>query len=157
MTGKRLLVIGGSGFIGRHLRTRLSDEGHHVTALVRSRQNAEHLASLSIDTVVSGERVSGPRNDATASWVDNGTAAQKRGLSTDTATRVDVSFFFRPSDGFGAGFTAQQRLDRNYRVNPRKQYVVDLLRNRHFDAEALAPPVQRVSAVNTLCFLANLS
>jgi len=52
VTGKRLLVVGGSGFIGRHLLGRLSDEGHHVTALVRSRQSAERLASFSIDTVV---------------------------------------------------------------------------------------------------------
>ena len=51
MTGNRLLVMGGSGFIGRHLLARLSDEGHHVTALVRSRQSAERLASFSIDTV----------------------------------------------------------------------------------------------------------
>ena len=54
MTGNRLLVMGGSGFIGRHLLARLSDEGHHVTALVRSRQSAERLASFSIDTVVVG-------------------------------------------------------------------------------------------------------
>ena len=52
MTGKRLLVVGGSGFIGRHLIARLSDEGHHVTALVRSRQSAERLASFSINTAV---------------------------------------------------------------------------------------------------------
>ena len=52
MTRKRLLVTGGSGFIGRHLLARLSNEGHHVTALVRSRQSAERLASFSIDTVV---------------------------------------------------------------------------------------------------------
>ena len=54
MTGNRLLVMGGSGFIGRHLLARLSDEGHHVTALVRSQQSAERLASFSIDTVVVG-------------------------------------------------------------------------------------------------------
>ena len=52
VTDKRLLVVGGSGFIGRHLVARLSDEGHHVTALVRSRQSAERLASFSINTVV---------------------------------------------------------------------------------------------------------
>ena len=52
MTGKQLLVVGGGGFIGRHLLARLSDEGHHVTALVRSRQSAGRLESFSIDTVV---------------------------------------------------------------------------------------------------------
>ena len=52
MTGKRLLVFGGSGFIGRYLLSRLSDEGYHVTALVRSQQSAERLASVSFDTAV---------------------------------------------------------------------------------------------------------
>jgi len=52
VTGKRLLVVGGNGFTGRHLFARLNDEGHHVTALVRSRQSAERLASFSIDTMV---------------------------------------------------------------------------------------------------------
>ena len=103
-----------------------------------------------------GERFPGAWNNTALSWIGDGTAAQERGLSTDTATPVDAWFFFSHSGGFGARLTVQQRLDRNHRVNPRKQYAVDLLRNRHLDAEALALLVQGAGAINTLRFLANL-
>ena len=77
-------------------------------------------------------------------------------MSTDTATPVDARFFFSHSRGFGSRLTVQQRLDRNHRVHPRKQYAVELLRNRHLDAETQALLVQGAGAVNTLRFLANL-
>ena len=37
----RILVLGASGYIGRHVAARLVDDGHDVTALVRSKQGAE--------------------------------------------------------------------------------------------------------------------
>ena len=76
------------------------------------------------------------------------------GRQSDT---IYAWFFFSRSPSFGSRLTAQQRLDRNHRVNPCKQYAVDLLRNRHFDTEALALLVEGAGAVNTLRFLANFS
>lgn len=42
----RILIVGGSGVIGRHLVPLLVQRGHDVTALARSDQSAERLAQL---------------------------------------------------------------------------------------------------------------
>src|ERR1700735_3857542 len=39
----RILVTGGTGFIGRHLCQRLVERGDHVVALVRSKRKASAL------------------------------------------------------------------------------------------------------------------
>lgn len=44
----KMFITGGTGFIGRHLAVRLSELGHDVTCLVRSRQRALFLESLNV-------------------------------------------------------------------------------------------------------------
>lgn len=50
----RILVIGGAGFVGRHIVARLVDLGHRVTVPTRHRARARHLIMLpTIDVVES--------------------------------------------------------------------------------------------------------
>ena len=49
------LVLGGSGFIGRHVVARLVAAGHRVTVLTRRRASARHLILLPTVDVVEGD------------------------------------------------------------------------------------------------------
>ncbi|MEK9776282.1 MAG: NAD-dependent epimerase/dehydratase family protein, partial [Quisquiliibacterium sp.] len=46
MKANRILVIGGAGFIGRHLVARLSADNRRVTVPVRRLERARHLLPL---------------------------------------------------------------------------------------------------------------
>ena len=46
LAGRRIAVIGGTGFIGSHLVERLVAEGADVLAIARSASRVEHLASV---------------------------------------------------------------------------------------------------------------
>jgi len=48
----RILVIGGTGFLGSHLLPRLHKQGHDITVLTRSRDKADDLESPGIKGVV---------------------------------------------------------------------------------------------------------
>ncbi len=52
---QHVLVLGGSGFIGRHLVARLAAAGHRVTVLTRRRAAARHLILLPTVDVVEGD------------------------------------------------------------------------------------------------------
>lgn len=68
---ERVLVIGGSGFVGRYLVAKLSAAGHDVVVLTRRRQRARHLLLLPTVRVVEGD----PFDAATlARWTPDVTA-----------------------------------------------------------------------------------
>ena len=48
----KILVTGGTGFIGTHLIERLVKEGHQVRCLAKDRRNIELLESLGVETVI---------------------------------------------------------------------------------------------------------
>ncbi|HEY1326060.1 MAG TPA: complex I NDUFA9 subunit family protein [Casimicrobiaceae bacterium] len=50
-----ILVLGGSGFIGRHVVARLTDVGYRVTVLTRRRARSRHLILLPTVDVVEGD------------------------------------------------------------------------------------------------------
>lgn len=52
MKAKKICILGGTGFVGRHLARRLADEGHHIKILSRSREDARSLLVLPSCTVV---------------------------------------------------------------------------------------------------------
>lgn len=52
---QHVLVLGGTGFVGRHLVARLAADGHRVTVVARRREYARHLILLPTVEVVEGD------------------------------------------------------------------------------------------------------
>ena len=91
---QRVLVLGGSGFLGGHLVAKLSADGHDVIVLTRRRTRARDLFLLPTVRVVEGD----PHDAATlARWTANATAAinlvgtlHEHGRDTFERVHVDV-------------------------------------------------------------------
>ena len=49
---KKVLVLGGSGFVGRHVCEKLNQQQIHVTVLTRRRASARHLQMLPLVDVI---------------------------------------------------------------------------------------------------------
>ena len=60
MKHENILVVGGSGFVGRHLVAALAARGAKVTVPTRSRERAKHLILLPTVDVVQVERLDAP-------------------------------------------------------------------------------------------------
>ena len=90
---EHVLVLGGTGFVGRHLIPRLSAAGHRVTALARRRHDARHLILLPTVAVVEGDpldrgMLDARMRDATA-VVNLIGILNERGRETFAAVHVD--------------------------------------------------------------------
>jgi uncharacterized protein YbjT (DUF2867 family) len=55
MDGGRVVVVGASGFVGRHLVCRLADAGYRVVAVTRRRERARRLALLPTVEIVEAD------------------------------------------------------------------------------------------------------
>lgn len=55
MSPRRLCILGGSGFIGRHITHRLAAEGHQVTIITRRRERHRDLLVLPTVQLVQGD------------------------------------------------------------------------------------------------------
>jgi NADH dehydrogenase len=53
--GRTVLVLGGSGFVGRHLVARLVDDGYRVVVPTRRREDARHLILLPTVDVINAD------------------------------------------------------------------------------------------------------
>lgn len=88
-----VLVLGGTGFVGRHLIPRLAAAGHRVTAIARRRHEARHLILLPTVQVVEGNALDTRELDAhvrDASAVVNLIGIlNERGRETFAAVHVD--------------------------------------------------------------------
>ena len=51
---KKILILGGTGFVGRHLCEKLAESDYRATVLTRRRSNANHLQMLPMVDVVEG-------------------------------------------------------------------------------------------------------
>jgi uncharacterized protein YbjT (DUF2867 family) len=71
MSEAPILVLGGSGFVGRHLVSRLVAEGRNVVVPTRKRERAKHLILLPTVTVVEAD----VHDDATLARLLRGAAA----------------------------------------------------------------------------------
>ncbi|OYZ75372.1 MAG: NAD-dependent dehydratase, partial [Polaromonas sp. 39-63-203] len=49
---EKVLVLGGTGFVGRHVCEKLNQQQIHVTVLTRRRENARHLQMLPLVDVI---------------------------------------------------------------------------------------------------------
>ena len=52
---QRVLLLGGSGFVGRHLAAKLAAAGHDIVVITRRRERARHLLLLPTIEVVEGD------------------------------------------------------------------------------------------------------
>jgi NADH dehydrogenase len=90
----RVLVVGGSGFVGRYVVPQLSAAGHFVVVLTRRRARARHLLLLPTVQVVEGD----PHDDATLARQLRGMTAainlagvlHERGRDTFARVHVDL-------------------------------------------------------------------
>nr|MBA3776972.1 NAD(P)H-binding protein [Betaproteobacteria bacterium] len=55
MTPAEVVVLGGSGFVGRHVVAKLVDRGHRVRIPTRRREEAKHLILLPTARVVDAD------------------------------------------------------------------------------------------------------
>ena len=55
MSARTVLVLGGTGFVGRHVVNRLGVAGHRVVVPTRRRENARHLILLPTVDVVDAD------------------------------------------------------------------------------------------------------
>jgi len=91
---QRIVVTGGTGFVGRHVVAKLSGAGHDVVVLTRRRDRARDLLLLPTVRVVEGD----PHDPATlARWAKSATAAVNligvlHEHGRDTFERVHVEF-----------------------------------------------------------------
>lgn len=54
MTTKKICILGGTGFVGRHLARRLAEDGHQIKILSRRREDARSILVIPSLTVVPG-------------------------------------------------------------------------------------------------------
>ena len=91
----RILVLGGSGFVGRHVVAKLSAAGRFVTVITRSRERARHLILLPTVEVIEAD----PSDPAVLARYASGAAAaihlvgiiNERGRETFARVHVELT------------------------------------------------------------------